>query len=46
MSINNVLQLHHGNIIQDIQGDVIMDLFKKQVLTESEYQDIKSQVKD
>jgi len=41
-----VLKVHHDNIVQDIQGDVIMALFQKQVLTEDEYIKITSKVKE
>uniref|UniRef100_A0A2H8TPT9 Apoptotic protease-activating factor 1 n=1 Tax=Melanaphis sacchari TaxID=742174 RepID=A0A2H8TPT9_9HEMI len=37
-----MLKKYHGRIVQDIQGDVIEALLKKQVLTESEFCDIKS----
>jgi transcriptional regulator CtsR len=40
-----ILKIHHDEIVQDIQGDVIWALFEKQVLTEKDYQYIKSQVK-
>lgn len=43
--ISNVLKVHHKNIVQDIQGDVIVALYEKEVLTEHEYQSIKSEVK-
>ncbi|XP_026822292.1 apoptotic protease-activating factor 1-like [Rhopalosiphum maidis] len=36
-----ILKKYHDRIVQDIQGDVIMILFKKQVLTENEYRNIK-----
>lgn len=38
------LRVYHGDIIQDIQGDVTEALFDEQVLTESEYEKIKSLV--
>jgi len=40
-----ILNKYHDRIVQDIQGDVIMILFKKQVLTENEYRNIKSEVR-
>lgn len=40
-----ILKIHHDEIVQDIQGDVIWALFEKQVLTEKEYEYINSQVK-
>jgi len=39
-----VLSNHHHNIVQDIQGDVIFDLYEKQVLIEQEYKEIISKV--
>lgn len=39
------LKIHHDEIVQDIQGDVIWALFEKQVLTEKEFKYINSQVK-
>lgn len=42
--ISNVLKEHCKIIVQDIQGDVILILYEKQVLTENEYNDIKSKV--
>lgn len=39
-----VLKIHHDIIVQDIQGDVISALFENQVLTETEYEEIKSEV--
>jgi len=40
-----ILEKYHDSIVQDIQGDVIMVLLKKQVLTENEYRNIKSEVR-
>lgn len=40
-----VLKTHHSIIVQDILGDVILDLYDKQVLTKKEYHDIKYTVK-
>lgn len=42
--ICTVYKIHHNSIIQDIQGDVIMDLYNRRILTEDEYLDIKSEV--
>lgn len=40
----SALKVYHNDIIQYIQGDVIEALFDKQVLTESEFKNIKSLV--
>lgn len=42
--ISTVYKIHHDSIIQDIQGDVIIDLFYRGILTKDEYKDIKSEV--
>lgn len=42
--ISTVYKIHHNSIIKDIQGDVIMDLYYRRILTEDEYLDIKSEV--
>lgn len=39
-----IFKIYHHDIVQDIQGDVIMALLEKQVLTKEEYQKIKSKV--
>lgn len=39
-----ILQIYFDNLVQDIQGDVIYALYEKQVLTENEYHNIKSEV--
>ncbi|XP_060875475.1 apoptotic protease-activating factor 1-like [Metopolophium dirhodum] len=39
----NILKEYHDSIIQDIQGDMILALFETQVLTENEYNNIKSE---
>lgn len=41
-----VFKMHHHDIVQDIQGDVIMALFEKQILTKDEFQHIKSKVNE
>lgn len=40
----SVLRIHHDTVVQDIQGDVIMHLYRSQILTENEYLAIKSEV--
>lgn len=40
-----ILKEYHDSIIQDIQGDMTLALFETQVLTESEYNNIKSEVR-
>ena len=40
-----ILKEYHSSIVQDIQGDLILALFKKQVLTKIEYNNIKSEVR-
>lgn len=33
----SVLRIYHDTIVQDIQGDVIMHLYRSQIFTENEY---------
>jgi len=42
----SILMEYHESIVQDIQGDMIVALFERQVLTENEYYDIKSEVRN
>jgi len=41
-----ILKEYHDNIVQDIQGDMIIALFERQVLTENEFYNIKSEVRN
>jgi len=42
----NILKEYHDSLIQDIQGDMILALFETQVLTENDYNNIKSEVRN
>lgn len=41
-----ILKEYHDSIVQDIQGDMIIALFERHVLTENEFYNIKSEVRN